>query len=63
LLKLIKELWRVVLTKLSVSFWQNQEGFYCKDYHGDGNELRKVTGTKNVAQFMGGKVILTESLW
>ena len=49
----------VDLTKPQMSHWQNRTDFFCKDYVLDSEDLRKITGTKNVAQFKGGKVLVT----
>ena len=56
---LFKNLERVALTKPNVSLWQNRDEFICRDYLQDGRWMRKATGTKNVAQFKGGKVMVT----
>jgi hypothetical protein len=56
---LFKNSERVELTKPNVSLWQNLDDFFCRDYWQDGGGMRKATGTKNVAQFKGGKVMVT----
>jgi len=55
---LFKNSERVELTKPNVSLWQNLDDFFCRDYWQDGGGMRKATGTKNVAQFKGGKVMV-----
>jgi hypothetical protein len=57
--KFFGETERVELTKPNMSLWQNRTDFFCKDNVLDSENLRKVTGTKNVAQFKGGNVLVT----
>ncbi len=47
------------LTKPDISKWHNHSNFHCHDFQQNEGNLRKVTGTNNVGQFKGGKVLVT----
>jgi hypothetical protein len=49
----------ILLTKPNISEWHNHSNFHCYDYQQNEGNLRKVTGTNNVGQFKGGKVLVT----
>ena len=49
----------ISLTKPNISQWHNHSNFHCHDYQQNEGNLRKVTGTNNVGQFKGGKVLVT----